>query len=370
MVVVHAFADGHAVNLLDDAARGNAFHGQGAALDDLLNAQAVAVVVRVEEHAYLGGLLRRAVRVVACPSVRGVQLAQHLAQHVAEVVFVVDVGQELAVHLAVGLPVHAVQLGVVELVLHLLPDVVEQVLPLLVGTVVERCLEAHVLALALAQVHFLDASGTEVEVLEVLVGLHDAPAHALHHQLGLLLQEVVLPQVGLALEARLVVQRVAAPWRQHVVAQVTGVDGQPHNAVAAVVEHLGFEFKLRLLVLLAFPLVLLAFRLFVFRLFALTFFLVLLAFIEQRLLLLRHAEAIVGIQVEEHQVDVALGSPAAVTAESGTVALEEHGLAAQCPFGSCVAVAAVGQVAWLQLALRVDQRNVAVVPAARANVRC
>ena len=369
MVVVHAFADGHAVNLLDDAARGNAFHGQGAALDDLLNAQAVAVVVRVEEHAYLGGLLRRAVRVVACPSVRGVQLAQHLAQHVAEVVFVVDVGQELAVHLAVGLPVHAVQLGVVELVLHLLPDVVEQVLPLLVGTVVERCLEAHVLALALAQIHFLDAAGTEVEVLEVLVGLHDAAAHALQHQLGLLLQEVVLPQVGLALKARLVVQRVAS-WREHVVAQVAGVGGQPHNAVAAVVEHLGFEFKLRLLVLLAFPLVLLAFRLFVFRLFALTFLLVLLTFIEQRLFLLRHAETIVGIQVEEHQVDVALGSPAAVTAESGTVALEEHGLAAQCPFGSCVAVAAVGQVAWLQLALRVDQRNVAVVPAARANVRC
>ena len=76
---------------------------------------------------------------------RCVQLAQHLAQHLLEVAVVVDVGQEALVSLAVAFPVYAMQVLVVELVLHLSPNVVEHVGTLLVGLIVERSFEVDVL---------------------------------------------------------------------------------------------------------------------------------------------------------------------------------------------------------------------------------
>ena len=211
-VVVLAGLDGMAVNLLDDAAGGDARipDGEGAALDDLQHTQSVALVVGVEEEAQAGRLQCGAVRIVAGTGVRAVELAQHLAQHVAEVVVVVDMGQEALVGRAIALPVDAVDVGVVELVLDLSPDVVEQILTLLVGLPVEGSLEADGLLLALGEVQLLDALGDEIEVLEVLVGLHVAAAYTFHHQLRLLLAQVVTPEVVAVLEGHLIVQGVAA----------------------------------------------------------------------------------------------------------------------------------------------------------------
>ena len=76
---------------------------------------------------------------------RCVQFAQHLAQHLLEVAVVVDVGQEALVSLAVAFPVYAMQVLVVELVLHLSPNVVEHVGALLVGLIVERSFEVDIL---------------------------------------------------------------------------------------------------------------------------------------------------------------------------------------------------------------------------------
>ena len=124
---------------------------------------------------------------------RGVQLAQHLAEHVAEVVVVVDVGQETLVDLTITFPVDTVNLWVVELVGHLTPYVVEQILAFLVGLPCEGCLEADSLGLVLGEVEFLDAPRYEEEILEVLVGLHVATSHAFHDEFRLLFAHRMTP---------------------------------------------------------------------------------------------------------------------------------------------------------------------------------
>ncbi len=368
-VVVLACLDGLAVYLLDDGscARLVLLHGEGAALDDLLYLQSVALVGGVEEHAEgcrgEGGSLCG----VAAAGVGGVQLAQHLAQHLGEVEVVVDVGQVFLIHLAVAFPVDALQVGVIELVLHLSPDVVEEVLALLGGLVVEVRFEVHVLALLACQLHLLDvASATEEEVVHVLVGDESSASDALHHQCGASLLQVVAPEVVAVLEGSLVVDLLALVVEDGV-AHTGGVDGEAHDAVSAVVDvefeglHL-LHFGLAGLLLFLLLLVLLLLRLFVGLL-----LLLVLAGIGELGLLLRHAEAVVGIEVEEHQVGVVLGSPGTVAAVAGAVALEEHRLAAQYPLAVAVAVAAVGEVVHL-LAVGLHEGDVGVVPSAVADV--
>ena len=63
------------------------------------------------------------------------------------------------------------QVDVIELVEHLLPDMVEQISPLISRTIIEVSLKVEVLAALLVEVHFLDTPlGSEVEFLEILIG--------------------------------------------------------------------------------------------------------------------------------------------------------------------------------------------------------
>ncbi len=55
---------------------------------------------------------------------------------------------------------------------------------------------------------------------------------------------------------------------------------------------------------------------------------------------------------------------------SGAVTLEEHGLSAKHPLAVAVVVSAVGDVAYLALAVSRHERDVAVVPSAGADVAC
>ena len=139
----------------------------------------------------------------------------------------------------------------------------------------------------------------------------------------------MLPQVHASFESSLVVERIAL---EHGIAHSCRVYGKADDAVTAVVKvelqrlgWCGLAISRRFFLvgrLLAFGILLfvlscqrLSFSLFL-RLFA------------HHLLLFRHAEAVVGINVEEHHVIVGLGSPASMTAIAGTVALEEHRLTA------------------------------------------
>ena len=75
---------------------------------------------------------------------RGIELSEHLRHHLGKVEVIVYVRQELLVCLAVAFPVNTVQVLVVELVFHLSPSVVKEILPLFVWLVVKPCLKVHV----------------------------------------------------------------------------------------------------------------------------------------------------------------------------------------------------------------------------------
>ena len=167
---------------------------------------------------------------------RGVQFAQHFAEHFAEIEVVVDVGKELFVHLTIVGPVYSVQCRYVELILNLLPYMVEHVLSFGVGLEVETRLELNVLACVAAQVDLLDGVvGAEVQVAEVFVGDELAAAHVLHYEGRFVFANFAFPKVVPAFESRLVVQCVAA-IAQHIVAQVRRVVGKANNAVATVLQ--------------------------------------------------------------------------------------------------------------------------------------
>ena len=65
VVIVHAALNGDTVDFLDDAACGNLFGGQRAALDGLLDAETVAIIGGVEEDTQMGRGLRGTIRIVA-----------------------------------------------------------------------------------------------------------------------------------------------------------------------------------------------------------------------------------------------------------------------------------------------------------------
>ena len=125
---------------------------------------------------------------------RAVQLAKHFAEHIAEVIVVVDIGQEALVILTITFPVHAMDVLYIEFVLDLLPDVVEDVFPFLIGTVVEVGLEVDRFGFPFRQVNLLDALAcTQAEVLLVLVGEHGGVTHVFEDDFGLVLTQVVFP---------------------------------------------------------------------------------------------------------------------------------------------------------------------------------
>ena len=71
---------------------------------------------------------------------------------------------------------------------------------------------------------------------------------------------------------------------------------------------------------------------------------VLFLFFQQCQFFFAHAEPFVGIEVEEHDVDVTFSAPASVAPVSGSVAFPDHGLPVEHPFRVRVGVAAFGQV--------------------------
>ena len=367
--VVHSGFNLLAVDALNDAAGFYAriLHIERTTLDNLLNLQAVTLILRVEEYTQVGCGERAVRSVVAGSCMRSVQLAQHFAQHLLEVEIVVDVRQELLIGLAVTFPVNTMNLRVVELVFHLSPYVVEEILALLGWLIVEVSLEADVLGAESAQIHLLDAASVaDKEVLHILVGLQVALTYALHHELGRAVLQVVLPEVVIILEGSLVVELVAV-FREHSITHVRRVCGEAYDSVAAVFD---VQFQWFYLFHLYLSGLLLLFVSLLFSLFLLLVFLLLLFVlvgVSQFYLFLAHVEAVVGVQVEEHDVGIVFSSPASMTAVAGSVALEEHCLAVEHPFAVAVAVAGIGQVVNL-FAVSLYQRNILVVPAAVADI--
>ena len=105
----------------------------------------MTLVVGVVEGAEASRGLSLAAGEGTSPRVGGIELAEELGEHLGKVLIVVDMREELAVGRAVVVPVHAMQLDVVELLLDLLPAVIEDVATLLGWAVLEVSGELDVL---------------------------------------------------------------------------------------------------------------------------------------------------------------------------------------------------------------------------------
>ena len=148
---------------------------------------------------------------------RAVQFTQHFAHQFLEVVVVVDARQESAVSVTVAFPVDAMNVFLVELVLHLLPSMVEDVFPFLGRLVVEDGFETDRLALAVLYGHLLDAAtGAEIEVVALLVWNHHGTADVLHHQFRAVFLQVLAPEVRTSFERSLIIQLVTLLAQQSI----------------------------------------------------------------------------------------------------------------------------------------------------------
>ena len=146
------------------------------------------------------------------------------------------------------------------------------------------------------------------------------------------------------------------------------VHRQPNHAVAAVVDIQLQRFHL--LGLHGVGIFLLVLGLFGFLFLTLLglFLLGFAGFLPSCVLFLGHLELLIGVEVEEHDVGVALRTPRTVAAVARPVALEDHGLAAEHPFGVAIAITAVGQIADFALSIGRNQGHVAMVPTAVTDV--
>ena len=140
---------------------------------------------------------------------RGIQFAKHLTEHLGKVEVVVDIWQESLVCLALCLPIHSMQIDIIELVLNLSPDVVEEILALLVRLHIKPCLKVDILGRTIAKVDLLDTISAEEDVLAVLIHLHTAIAYALDENLCLALAKVFLPKVVASLKSGDIVELLA-----------------------------------------------------------------------------------------------------------------------------------------------------------------
>ena len=86
------------------------------------------------------------------------------------------------------------------------------------------------------------------------------------------------------------------------------------------------------------------------------------------LLLLRHQETVVSINVEEHDEVIGLIAVSTVVLVTTTVTLKQHGLATEHPVWVEVGISAVGEVVRLLFARSIEQGYIVVVVAAVAIV--
>ena len=248
------------------------------------------------------------------------------------------------------------QCRVVELVLHLLPDMIEEILAFLIRTIVEVCLEINILQAFCRHVISADRTVAEVKVVHVGIPDKSATANALIDQLGLIFLKVMSPQVVAAFKSRLVIQHLAF-FVECKASEARRIYGQSDNTITAVIKVELQRFNLFRLYCFAFLFCLLS-LLGIFLLgFLLGFLFLQLVFCLQFVhlaLFLRAVELLVGVEIEEHDVHIILRAPASVRAITLAIAREEHCLAVEHPSAATIAVAALREVVQLARPISLD----------------
>ena len=125
---------------------------------------------------------------------RSIQLTEELAQHFSEVLIIINVREELAVGLTVVVPIDTMEVDVIELLLDLLPCVVEDILTLCCGTVLKFSSEAD--RLELTTIELIEPRRrADIDGLPVLTERQATTTDTCAEELCRLLFEVTLPEV-------------------------------------------------------------------------------------------------------------------------------------------------------------------------------
>ena len=296
---------------------------------------------------------------------RTVQFTQHLTQHFRKIVVIVDIRQEALISFFVSIPVRTLQVCHIELIIYLLPDVVEDIFTLTIRAVIEESLKFNWRNLAAFNLYLLHSvAGTKEDILPFLVRLQSACTYFLQKNFCNILFQIVLPKIVPILKNRQIIEFIPFS-RKHGICHMRGIDGQAYNTVKAVCE---IELQRLYLFLLIFVGILF-FLLGILFVFLPGFFLLcLLHFLKQSGFFLVHQETVVCFSIKEHDISIVFGSPTAVAAIPRTVTGPNHGFSTQYPFGIAIVVSALGQVHHFTLAIGIQQHNIFVVPSTYTDI--
>ena len=162
--------------------------------EDLLDLEAIARVLLIVEGTKVTRLLSPTLRMDTSSRMRSIQLSEELAQHFSEVLIIINVREELAVGLTVVVPVDPMEVDVIELLLDLLPCVVEDILTLSCGTMLKLSSEAD--RLEVTTIELIEARGrTDIDGLPILTEHQATTTDTCAEELRRLLFEVTLPEV-------------------------------------------------------------------------------------------------------------------------------------------------------------------------------
>ena len=167
---------------------------------------------------------------------RTVQFTQHLTQHFRKIVVIVDIRQEALISFFVSIPVRTLQVCHIELIIYLLPDVVEDIFTLTVRTVIEESLKFNWRNLAAFNLYLLHSvAGTKEDILPFLVRLQSACTYFLQKNFCNILFQIVFPKIVPILKNRQIIEFIPFS-RKHGICHMRRIDGQAYNTVKAVCE--------------------------------------------------------------------------------------------------------------------------------------
>ena len=116
---------------------------------------------------------------------RSVQLTQHFTQHFRKVVVIIDIWQEAFIARLIARPVRSLQIFHIELIIHLLPNMVENILTFSIRTIIEEGLKlnrSNFTALCLYFLHTFAAA--KENILSILIRQQSTRAYIFQENLG------------------------------------------------------------------------------------------------------------------------------------------------------------------------------------------
>ena len=149
------------------------------------------------------------------------------------------------------------------------------------------------------------------------------------------------------------------------------IDGQAYNTVKPIVEielqrfHLFFLFFIPIFLVFLFGVFFLIVFFILFLFLFCFFFLGLFSFLclfKQSKIFLIHAETVVSIYIEEHNVSIVLSAPTTMTAIACTVTEPHHCFTTQHPFCISIRISTLGQIVHFSFTIGIQKHNVFIIP--------